>query len=319
MHRLVTTRRWFVLFCSALAASAVALLLGLFYVTHIVREPSYLESTGDPFLAMQDRAFEWHDRRCEILIYGDSTAWIGLDPTLITARTGLSACNIAITRPTVDDVGMLPLDSFLEHNPKPRMLVLQFGPEDFYRSRSPWPNAGPIGPMVLLARNVPLPQALATMLSHPPEMTQFEFFVLQNEFFPKTLNRAAMKKRFDKALEHSRASNGQMQMDLPAEHTCREPALTLFGKLDTQWTRRLRAQYEARGIPVIIRLSPIPDCDPQFALFQHDLRPYADNKLEGLPIDDFVSGDRHPTQAGSQIDTLGLIELIKAEHPELLR
>ncbi len=313
----MTTRRWFTIFFAMLAATALLLLGALFHTLGVVRQAGYPDSTGDPAVRLQDLPFTWRDQHCDILIAGDSTAAVGIDPALVAAQTRLTACSVATNRPNVDDLGTLPVDSFLKHNFKPRLIVFQFGPEDFYRAKSPWQHAGPYTPILMLARDADAHFALHTMLMHPAETTQFVLYILQNEIMPRKLSPEA-RAHYQRALDHAVKSNGQLDLELPAETHCRAPALTLYGPLDSDWTRRLHQRYESQGIHVLVRAAPVPECDPQLALFTRQLGPAVDGNVNPLPITDFVAGDRHTTLAGSQADTLGLVALIRAREAALL-
>ena len=118
-------------------------------------------------------------------------------------------------------------------------------------------------------------------------------------------------------MTHSDASGGQLALDLTPEMTCLSPPLPLYGPVDVRWIENLRRKYESIGILVLIRASPVPACDPQLLQFQHDLAPFVDGNVEADPIEDFVSGDRHTSAAGSQLDSMQLARLIRSRFPEL--
>ena len=175
----MTPRRWFAIFAAVLALTAALLVMGLFRAMNVVRQPGYAASTGDPAIQLQDSVMTLRNTACDVVIDGDSTANVGIDPRLITQQTGLTACNIATNRPNTDDLGTLPLDHFLANNPKPKLIVFQFGPEEFYRAKSPWEHVGPYTPLLLLSRNFPQRDALRIMAQHPAETTQFVIYILQ--------------------------------------------------------------------------------------------------------------------------------------------
>ncbi len=314
----MTFRRWLTIVFLVLVGSAAMLFVALLHAIGFVRQPGYPERNTDPTVVLQDSGFRLTGKQCDVLVFGDSTANVGIDPRVITANTGLSACNIAVTRPVIDDLGGLPLDAFLEHNPKPKLLVLQFGPEDFYPAKSPWEHAAPFSPLAMLARDLPRGRALRIMLRHPAETSQFVLFLLKDELTPRRGDREAQRQDFHHALQHAAESNGQLDLPFPAQTACLTAGLPLNGPLDPDWARRWREKYEAQGIPVLIRLAPVPSCDPQLKKFRAELAPYADGPLEDLPIQDFAPGDRHMTPAGSQQETLGLVRLIEARLPGLV-
>jgi hypothetical protein len=311
----MTSRRWLSIFASILAAALILLAIGLTCAMKIVSDPGYPASTFDPAVALQDNAFRWHNRACDVLIYGDSTADVGLDPRVITAQTGLSACNIATNRPIVDTLGTMPVDAFLAHNPKPQLLVLQFGPELFYRSRTPWQNAGPYSPMVVLTRDVPRITALRIMLAQPSETTAFLLYILQTRLLPRHAATPALAENFQQKLAYAEASNGQLDLGFPALTACDSPALKLYGPVDAAWIRELHRRYEAEGIAVVVRASPVPTCDPQRDKFRADLASLVDDDSDPLPVNLYVGGGRHMTHEGSQAATLALVHFLERRKP----
>jgi hypothetical protein len=318
MAKEISFRVWLSIFFLFSASTAALLLVGLFYAVKLVQQPDFAEAIGDPFVELHESAFHFHDKSCEILIDGDSTAGNGIDPRVITAQTGLTACNIAANRSVVDGLGTMPLDVFLEHNPKPRLLMLQYGPEVFYRSRSGWEHVAPFSPIVMLARNRPRREAMLTTVKHPAEAVRFIMYVIQDRFFPRRVDKQRVHSEFRRIKEHAEESNGQIDLNLPPQISCLTPPQELYGPVDAGWIRQLHEKYEARGIAVLVRPSPIPSCDPQLTRFRHDLKSFLDFNVEPLPINFFVAGDRHKTQQGTESDTLILVNDIKSHHPDVI-
>jgi len=317
----MTVRRWFTIVTAILAVTAILLVVGLFHAIKVVRQPGYAVSTGNPDVQLQDSAMTLHNTACDVVIDGDSSASVGLDPRVITAETGLTACNIATNRPNTDDLGTLPLDHFLANNPKPKLIVFQFAPEDFYRAKSPWQHVGPYTPLLMLARDFPQRDALRIMAQHPAETTQFMLYILRQELMPPKVDSPKSEAQYQQVLEHAQQSHGQLDLSIyePAQTACRAPALTLFGPLDTTWASQLHQKYADMAIPVLVRAAPLPACDPQLEEFQRDLAPLVDDNVETLPIGMFIAGDRHATQEGSQAETMGLVKLIESRFPNYLR
>ena len=301
----LTPRRWFTVFIAVLLVTAAALFVGLLYSIRIVQQPDYPRSVGDWSIEAQATGFKLHDRRCDILIYGDSTAAVGLDPRVITAATGLPACNIATNRPDVDVLGTLSLDSFLAHNPRPRLLVFRYGPETFYRAKSGWEHSGAYDPLVMLCRNKPLAHVLGVMMQHPAEAVQFESQIIQTRVHPHVADKQKIDAEYVHTMQTFDASGGLVTLDMPAEKTCRAPVLSLWGPVDRAWVAALRAKYETGGTKVLVTVAPVPDCDPQLELFRRDLmdlapsQKFLDGPLETFPIQIFLPGNRHVTEAGA--------------------
>ncbi len=105
----MTFRRWLFVFFGSLLITVFLLAAAMVYAVHAARRPDFAETAGDASILVQEEPFLDKDRACDILIYGDSTASIGIDPRVLTEQLGLSACNISSTRPIVDNLGTLPL------------------------------------------------------------------------------------------------------------------------------------------------------------------------------------------------------------------
>jgi hypothetical protein len=304
----LTFWRWLFVFFGSLLIAAFLLAAAMVYAVHSARRPNYAETAGDASIPVQEEPFLDKNRACDILVYGDSTASIGIDPRVLTEQLGLSACNIASTRPIVDNLGTLPLDVFLANNPRPKFLIFQAGPELFYRGGSPWENNGAYAPMVMLSRDVPLRQALPIMLLHPAASVQFLMFMVQQGIRPK--QQSDPPEKFRRKMDLFKSSGGLLTLYLPAQTTCTAPSLPLYGPPDAAWIKEFRSRYQTQGTTVLFRASPVPDCDPQLALFQHDLAPLLDGNAEPMPVRFFTSGGRHPTLEGAREDSLRLARLI---------
>jgi len=312
---LLTYRRWLVTFAVCATAFASSLPVCLAFAIRVVSQPNFPELSGDGSYWSQEQPLRMHGRQCDVIVFGDSTAATSVDPRVITADTHLSACNLSSTRPVVDFVGMLPVDTFLRKNPRPAFLVLQFGPELFYRDTS-WSHDAVVPPILLLLRNTPLTYALPVLLRHPSELTQFSLYITQTTLQHKFRITPASELQYHRMVDFWIATNGLSDLNLPAQTQCNTPPLRLYGPLDVAWIDGLRRKYEAMGISVIIRSAPLPPCDPQFAFFQHDLAGHLDTNVLPLPIELFEAGDRHMTVAGAEVVSHRIAAEIEARlHP----
>lgn len=307
----MTYRRWLCILIAVPLATAVALTVATVVAAKIIRLPDYAARIADPSVVVQEKAFVAHDLHCDVLIAGDSTALNGIDPRVITRQTGMSACNIASTRPIWDATGTLPLDTFLAHNARPKVLLLQFGPELFYRT-SDWENIPPVSPYVLLLRQGAPGLALRTILLHPVQTLQVLEVVYKLELQRHTPEHAARSRFFERAIAGYEASGGRLDLELPGVTACNTPAEELYGPLDSKWIADLRHKYEALGMVTLVDAAPLPVCDPQLDLFRRDLAPYVDANTTGLPAVMFVTGDRHMTSEGANYQSTVVARQIQA-------
>ena len=118
-----------------------------------------------------------HDRQCDVLVFGDSTAMTGIDPAQVQAATGLRTCNIAVTNAVLAVVGNLPLDHFLAHNARPRLLLLQFSPEDLEPESHVWTRSIYAEGLLELLRHGSDAEIRQILLEHPRETIAFAGYI----------------------------------------------------------------------------------------------------------------------------------------------
>ncbi|ADW67554.1 hypothetical protein [Granulicella tundricola] len=87
--------------------------------------------SGNTYLANLGYGATLHHADCQIVVYGDSTAMVGIDPAVLRERTGLSACNIAEFEGMTILNGTMIVDQYLAQNQRPKYLVFLYTPEDF--------------------------------------------------------------------------------------------------------------------------------------------------------------------------------------------
>ena len=307
----MTYRRWLTIFSAFLLATVAALAAGMTYAALVIRRPDYAQRQLDPSIDVQERPFKLIHQHCDVIIDGDSTASTGVDPRVITEQTGLSACNIASTRPIFDAVDTGPLDTYLEHNAAPKILVLQFGPEIFYRATK-WENIQPYAPYVLVLRQGTFGAAMRLILLHPVQSIQVLQLFVKLQIPRSPAEDLRLQGVYARTMAGFDESHGRLNLELPALIGCDAKPLELYGPLDAAWIKHLREKYEARGILTLVNSSPIPACDPQLVKFQHDLAPYLDTNTKPMPIGLYVAGDRHMTAEGARTEAAILADQIKA-------
>jgi hypothetical protein len=269
----------------------------------IVRSESFPVESGDPFLLNPDYAFSLNHVDCDVVIYGDSTALTGLDPTVVARATGLKTCNIAQARSVVEILGMLALDTYLQNNAPPRYIVMQFAPETLSRSRSNffWPEG-----LTLLLRKKSLLEALPTFFRHPVEAYRFSIWAIKakvTSFVRTPADFASTEAMF-------RSRGGLLILPKPAETRCLNDIAYVQPAAD--WVRSLREQYAHNGTRVVINVAPLPTCSPIAALVAAGVRNVTDNPLSLYSVGLFCDLDRHLTLAGAERASLQLAEQLRA-------
>jgi hypothetical protein len=209
----------------------------------------------------------------------------------------------------VEQTGTLPLDGFLEHNAAPKFLVFQLPPEAFYRD--PHGRSLPeLFPMAVMLRHRPGLSTDLVLLRHAPHIANYFSQVLMLRFFPETDRLRAFDRQFHDVLE-LQASTGFFTLPLPPDDQCGDMfTLPLPPSPDRQWAEDLRSRYQAKGMTVLVDVSPIKSCAPHMDFLRKTMGDLTDNPLVGYPNNMFNDNGRHFTAEGSKRATDALADQI---------
>ena len=243
---------------------------------------------------------------CQILVYGDSSAMVGIDPSVIRARTGLSTCNIAEFQPMTKLNGTMLLDTYLENNAAPRFLIFYFAPEDL-DPHSEHHN-GPFEAIVYRMRRPHKVASLIDLASHHP--AELVAWVEQGLRF--TLVNLVSKPASPEVQHLRDRTNGQLPMSSQSLTEC--DSLLRDTPPDKAWVAGLRSKYGQGGTTVLVDATPLATCDPSLSFFQRQLPGVIDNRVETLPISAYVvDGRLHVNAEGSALLSNMLAEQVE-EH-----
>jgi hypothetical protein len=250
-----------------------------------------------------DYPFSFKQVNCDVVIYGDSTAVTGLDPTVVSRATGLKTCNIAQAQSIVEILGMLALDTYLKNNVPPKYIVMQFAPETLSHNRSHffWPEG-----LTLLLRKKSLFEALPTFVRHPVEAYNFSIWAIKakvKSLFTPPIDLAYTEQVF-------RSRGGLLALPKPPQTRCSNDFV--YDEPAVAWVHGLRERYAHDGTRVLINVSPLPACSPIAAAAAAGTRNVTDNSLPLFPIGLFCDHDRHLTLEGAARASRELAEQLGA-------
>lgn len=264
----------------------------------------FLRHGASVWVQSNDAVFNMHDRDCDVVIFGDSTAMTGVDPTQVERNTGFKTCNIAVTNAVLAVTHTLTLDRFLAHNGRPRILLVQLSPDEFQPESSAWDGTiYPEGMLELLRHGDPA-QNRRMLLRHPQRAIAFAgyaagftaYSALKHLWFRVTSTRADE----DSLTIH----NGFFTPPSPARRSC-EPGTALpNGQARNGYARQVvehyRTAYADPSRVVLVDVAPIPSCDQNLAAFSSQLDGVTSNSLLPLPVGLF-NDTRHYTADGSAL------------------
>ncbi|GAC1417319.1 MAG: hypothetical protein NVSMB62_07920 [Acidobacteriaceae bacterium] len=264
----------------------------------------FLRHGASVWVQSNDSVFNVRDRNCDVLIYGDSTAMTGINPEVIERNTGLKTCNIAVTNSVLAVAGNLTLDRYLDHNTRPRVLLIQLSPDGFQPESYSWRQTVYAEGLVELLRHGSPAASRRVLLTHPQESIAFAgyaagfaaYAVLKEVVFHTTHLRATE--------DTVPIRNGFFTPPAPPSTSCKPGAVFSNPETSGNFPRSLvsdfQAQYASRSMVVLVNVAPIPSCDQNLAAFSSELNGVTSNALTPLPIGLF-NDPRHFTAVGSAV------------------
>ena len=220
--------------------------------------PSYEHWSTSQWTPMLEYAYDVHTtpgQTPDVVIFGDSSAFIGIDPRILNRRLGIRSLILPGSIGSIPVTGDAPLRSYLAHNPPPRLLVLYFSPWNLDFSHIPKFRLFEGEEMLL--RHGAVREIAAFTLRHPTEMLQFPFR-LYSTFGPKMLHAALhhvnREQQTADALGHA---DYQPAPSLTA--SCSIPAHYL-SQTGTASVEELRRRYSTLNTRVMVYVAPIPGC-----------------------------------------------------------
>ena len=245
------------------------------------------------WISAQDRLYSTKDSTCDILIFGDSTAAMGLDPDIISRRTHLATCNFAATAPTLDLFGTKPFELFLARNKRPRYLLLHFRPTSMTRHIPGFADGEYLQAIVPMLRHGYAYLALPKMITRPTLVIDFMYYAYymgpQNALFGLTHQGRANSNI--EPMEGSYVINTN-----PPLKDCPKPNSVPLTAENIAWIQDLRQHFSPSAEKIIMNVSPTSDCNPLRTQWSNALSGITDNSLVVYPGNSFVDDWDHPTR-----------------------
>lgn len=192
----------------------------------------------------------------DVVIWGDSSAFLGIDPRVVNAQLGIHSVVLPSTVGSLPVIGDAPLRSYLAHHARPRLLVLYFSPWnlDFTHTAPGRLFEGE----EMMMRHETLQENARFDLRHPLELLSFPvrlYSTFGSRMIMAALHRKSRAQDTAAALGH--APYAEPVGPLP--DLCRIPASYLRMDSDRS-VEDLRKRYQGAGLQVMVYLAPIPNC-----------------------------------------------------------
>jgi hypothetical protein len=279
---------------AALLTLIIGLPLGLILAAFPLVSTTFFQKYCDkPDIQRLTSPFLNARRQCDVVIFGDSTAQVGLDPLQITKMTHLTTCNIAVNFPTIAVLGSDPLERFLSANRHPSLLVLSFAPGDFVPTS---PNqTGLAWDGMILAIRLDEWRAVARAIVQNPDRI---FAVINYAYLGGSLSllKSIMHHH---GLEPSPEGEGTHYTIPTGPLKSCVPTRAVHFLPDVAYIASLRTRFASRADHLIIDVSPTSPCIDMFPKWLAALDHITDNDLPAYPFNLFADDYYHLTAAGA--------------------
>lgn len=233
---------------------------------------------------MLEYGYDTHPQNADVVIFGDSSAFIGIDPRILNATLGVHSLILPDTVGSIPVTGDAPLRTYLAHNRPPRLIVLYFSPWNLDFSKIP--SFRLFEGEEMLLRHGSRREIVAFTLHHPTEMLQFPFR-LYSTFGPKMLHAALhhVNREQDTANALGHADFNEARPPLTASCVIPADYLKDTGSASVQ---ELAQRYRTPATQVMVYLAPVPACNNSAEIGQRSFATLQAAPPKILPPQDFV-------------------------------
>jgi hypothetical protein len=210
-------------------------------------------------------------QNCDVVIAGDSSGMIGVDPHTLEARTGWKTCNIALPYIGTALAGTRVLDAYLTHNQPPRFIVFHLSDNHLHAPALDEDN-GIIDGWLMVDEHFPLSEKLHIFARHPLHTLRFVTAVWKQFLSTKPILRPDWTRGTYRAdMERQSAERGWMaQQGTSPDVVCAWQAPEPH--TDRSYIGSLTAQYTRGATRAVIWANPARDCDNQIAQYRENAR-----------------------------------------------
>lgn len=222
----------------------------------LVTSKSYEQWSQTQWGPVLEFPYEQGTPNADVVIWGDSSAFLGIDPRLINARLGIHSVVLPSTVGSLPVIGDAPLRSYLSRHPKPRLIVLYFSPWnlDFTQTAPGRLFEGE----EMMMRHQSWQEIFRFDLRHPLELVSFPvklYSTFGSKMVMAILHRQSRAQETDAALGHA----PYVEPFGPLSNLCRIPSE--FAKMTSERSvEELRQRYQTPGTEVMVYMAPIPNC-----------------------------------------------------------
>lgn len=234
-------------------------------------------------------AFETPVRNADVVLFGDSTVLLGVDPSQMAAALGANVVNLPNTHGSLMVDNDLALRRYLASNLPPKLIVFYFAPWDFDYGNAPFDAAPVFEGEELLARQGTIPEIIAFTRRHPADTALFplRFYANIGQFLSHKVSHQGQEETLAATHGHIENTDSSVLAD-----PCSFPPL-LLDNVRFDWVKELAAKYSSSRTRILFFVAPVPSCTNVAALLDKHYDRLPAGPPVQLPPAEFVRDIRY--------------------------
>ena len=253
-----------------LAILLVLPLVGLLITLPIGASKAFLRiSRRELWHATHYRFVQPPNQDCDVLIAGDSSGMIGLDPHALQSRTGWRTCNLGLPYVPTAIAGTRVLDAYLSHNRAPRFIVFHLAATHLRAPVMDEEN-GIVDAWLMADQEFPTAEAARLFVTHPLSTLRFASAVWKEFLATKAVLRPDWTgATYERDMREQAAERGWMkQVGTKPDVVCAWQAPQV--NIDRAYLDRLIRRYSNADTTAVVWTNPVRDCDVHIADYRRD-------------------------------------------------
>lgn len=210
-------------------------------------------------------------QNCDVVIAGESSGMMGVDPYVIEARTGWKACNLALPYDDIALAGTRVLDGYLANNKPPRFIVFHFNGNHLHQPKLDEDN-GIVDGWLMVDEHFPAGEKLRLFAAHPLNTLRFVTAVWKQFLATKPILRPDWSGvAYLRDMKEQIADRGWMpEQGTTQDVVCGWQAPEV--SVERTYLDSLAAHYTRGGTRAIIWANPARDCDVHISQYQENAK-----------------------------------------------
>ncbi len=251
----------------------------------LVRTSSFERWCPSQWGPILEWSFDAAHQDADVVIFGDSSAFLGIDPRLVNAQLGIKTIVLPNTIGSLPVTGDLALRRYLATNRPPRLIVFYFSSWNLDYAHAQDVRLFEGEEMML--RHSSWPTILAFGLKHPLEVLAFPLR-LYSTFGPNmitaALHRSERERDTARALGHMDDREAFARLSEP----CKLPA-KYFTQVGDASVKQLARTFGSPQTRSMVYLAPIPHCSNSAVMLQRGFPALGASPPAELPANGFLS------------------------------